>query len=617
MVYLAIALALLIISGAGQLRLLAEIGQVFGGFFWTIDSDGHVIIVFPSPQLSAFGAFQNSLTSTDYVVAANGQKGPVALALLYQHAAASEPIRYMLQQEHQRVNFTLPATTFTWEMWWQFYGLALVAGLSWLVVGGILLVTAPGWVGAVEGLTLLPPATLLLLISHWGNVQQPDPTDPVIQLLWVPAFALLGAAFIHLSLTYRPQAISTPRTPRFMLDGLPYVPLIALVVFEWSCYLIFGQVPTRPNELLSLSYGVFGGSVSLCIGLISLLHVIRLLPGAPIPLHIRRRLADLLTLWIGGVGLGFCLGVLPILLTGKTLLPLYIYYFLAAVYPLLLLYAIRSLRLIDRLQLSLEGREQALHEQEKTSEELRQANKELQRATSLLLHADAHLRALLSQRIHDQPKQQAVRIRSFLGQWQHKLEVEAEGDPAGKVLAQPMVDALVKVRKLSEELENDLRGLQLLVEDAYQRRSLGLRLHLEKLICEDLPALHAESLLKVQADLWALDGLGHDLEESEQGMKIAEAISYTVTQALLNVYNHAGASCSLVRAVVMNGLLEVYITDDGHGFDASAVSPEKTSLFKAELKAREAGGTLVIRSIPCPQDQHGTTVLLRVPLPQR
>src|SRR5579864_1428239 len=171
-VYLAIALALLIISGTGQLRLLAEIGQVFGGFFWTIDSDGQVIIVFPSSQLSAFGAFQNSLTSTDYIVAANGQKGPVALAHLYQQAYAGEAIRYTLQQGNQAVDFILPTTMFTWDMWWQNYGLAFIAGLCWLVVGFVLLVTAPEWVGAVEGLTLLPPAMLLLLISHWGNVQQ-------------------------------------------------------------------------------------------------------------------------------------------------------------------------------------------------------------------------------------------------------------------------------------------------------------------------------------------------------------------------------------------------------------------------------------------------------------
>ena len=613
--YLAIALALLIIGGAGQLRLLAEIGHVFGGFFWAIDTDGQVVLVSTPPQLSAFGASLSSLTNRDYIIAANGRKGPAALSQVYQHARPGDPITYTVQHGNKLVDFVLPATTFTADLWWQNYGLAFIAGISWLLVGVILLATAPGWVGAVEGLTLLPPAMFFLLSSHWGNVQQPYPADLVVQLLWIPSFALLGAAFIHLSLTYRPEAIRPPRTPRFMLDGLPYVPLIALVAFEWSAYLIFHQAPMRPNALIALGYGGFGGAVSLCIGSISLVRVSGLLPGTYIPAHIRRSLADLLTLWIGGAGLGFCLGMLPILLTGKTLLPLPIFYILTIVYPLLLLYAIRSLRLMDRLQMSLEQHETALSEQQKTTEALRQTNKELQRATSLLLHADAHLRANLSQRIHDQPKQQALRIRSLLGHWQHKLKVEAEHDPAGRVSAQPIIEALGKVRKISEELEGDLGGLQLLVEDAYQRRSLGLKLHLEKLIREDLPALHPESSLKVQSDLRALDVLDHDWEQSAQEIKIAEAISYTVTQALLNVYNHAGASFATVHTIRLNNSLEVHITDDGRGFDPSAISPEKTSLLKAQLKAHEAGGILVIQAVPRPQVQHGTNVMLRVPLP--
>jgi signal transduction histidine kinase len=122
-------------------------------------------------------------------------------------------------------------------------------------------------------------------------------------------------------------------------------------------------------------------------------------------------------------------------------------------------------------------------------------------------------------------------------------------------------------------------------------------------------------LLKVQPDLWALDELSQDLEQTAQGEKIAEAISYTVTQALLNVYNHAAASYATVRTVWADGYLSVFVIDDGRGFDKSAVSPEKTSLFKAELKAREAGGTLTIRSIPRSQAQHGTTVILRLPFP--
>ena len=613
--YVVVACFLLLLSAIGHVHILSQVGQTFGGFFWGIDTDRQVEIVSVPPQLPPLEASPGSLTGTDHIVSVNG-RDISALSDVYQHARPNQVITYVVQQNGQMVRFTRPVVAFTWEMWLQNYGLALFAGISWLLVGGILLATAKEWTGAVEGITLLPPAMLFLLYSQWGNVQRAYQPDAVFQLLWAPAFALLGAAFIHLSLTYRPEALSMHRKPSIRIDSLPYLPLIALVAYDVSSYLIRGSVPTRLQFIMALGYAVLGGVLSLIIGVGSLLRISRLLPGTSIPANVRRRLGDLLTLWIGGVGLGFCLGILPILLTGKPLLPLEIFYVLATVYPLILWYAIRSLRLIERLEMTLAQREEALLVQQKTEVELRRANMELQRATSLLLHADAHLRSLLSQRIHDQPKQQALRIRSLLGHWQHKLKVEAEREPYARHLVQPVIEALGKVRKISEELEGDLRGLQLLVEDAYQRRSLGLKLHLEKLIREDLPALHPESLLKVQSDLWALDELSQDLEQTAEGEKIAEAISYTVTQALLNVYNHAGANYATVRTARSNDFLEVYIIDDGRGFETSAVSPEKTSLFKAQLKAREAGGTLTIRSITRPQAQHGTTVILRLPFPE-
>ncbi len=613
--YLVIALALLIISGAGHARLLSQVGQTFGGFFWAIDTDRQVVVVSTPPELPSFAVSPGSLFSLDHIVGVNG-KSASALSDVYQHAKPGDPITYTVQQNNGKLTtITRAAATFTLNMWFENYGLPLIAGISWLLVGFILLARARDWTGAVEGMTLLPPAMLFLLYSHWGNVQQAYPADLIFQFLWIPAFALLGAAFIHLSLTYRPGAMRKPRSPRLAVDALPYLPLIALLAFDIFSYLFKGSVPSRLQFIFSLSYAVLGGLLSIVIGITSLLRISGLLPGASVPANLHRRLGDLLTLWIGGVGLGFCLGILPILLTGKPLLPLQIFYVLATVYPLILLYAQHSLRMIDRLQNAIEQREHALLEQQKLTEELRQANNELQQATSLLLHADAHLRSVLSQRIHDQPKQQALRIRSLLGHWQHKLKVEAEHNPSIKHFMQPIIEALGKVRKISEELEGDLRGLQLLVEDAYQRRNLGLKLHLVKLIREDLPGLYPESPLKVQPDLWALDALSPDLEQTEAGEKFAEAISYTVTQALLNVYNHAGASFATVRTVRINGYLEVYITDDGRGFDKSAISPEKTSLFKAQLKVREAGGTLTISSVPRPQPQHGTTIILRLPFP--
>jgi signal transduction histidine kinase len=625
--YLLLALCLLALSVLGHQRLLNEVGKTFGGFFWAVDTDsgGYVVVTSTPLQLPPFDVKADSLTTTTQIIAINHSQGAASFPKVYQKTAADVSVTYTIRRNgHPPTSIKRPTATFTLDMWWQNYGLSLLAGISWLVVGAIVLMTATEWTGAVEGLTLLPPAMLLLLYSHWGNVQNAYRPDLVFQLLWVPSFALLGAAFIHLSLTYRPSLLHTARTPRMTIDVLPYLPLLALLAYEWSSYLLFGHISTRFNLLLSLGYAAIGGLISLGIGLTSLIQIGRLLPRrylqkqattqTLIPSRVRQRIGDLLTLWIGGVGLGFCLGVLPILLLGQTLLPLPMFYIVAGIYPLLLLYAIRSLRLMDQLHITLEQREEALSEQQRTATELRRSNNELEQATSLLLHADAHLRSILSQRIHDQPKQQALRIRSLLGHWQHKLRVEAEREPDGKVGVQPIIEALGKVRKISEELEGDLRGIQLLVEDVYQRRSLGLKLHLEKLIREDLPGLHPESALKVQADLWALDVLNRSLEESDEGEKIAEAISYTVTQALLNIYNHAGATYATVRTIDTGSDLEVYIGDDGRGFDPEHISPTKTSLFKAKLKAREAGGSVSIKSVLRPQPGHGTIVVLSLPL---
>src|SRR5690349_3304023 len=80
-VYLAVALALLALSGAGHMRLLEEVGNTFGGFFWAIDTDGEIVVV-SVPQLMpvAVPLSANSLTGTDSIIAVNG-KNPTALTL--------------------------------------------------------------------------------------------------------------------------------------------------------------------------------------------------------------------------------------------------------------------------------------------------------------------------------------------------------------------------------------------------------------------------------------------------------------------------------------------------------------------------------------------------------
>lgn len=610
--YLLLSVALLAISLPGQVRLLNEIGHTFGGFIWGLDADRQVVVVSTVAGEPAFAGEPSSLSTDEIIIGVNGQS-PLNMPAIYQQAHAGELIRYTLLVNGASQTVQYPATVFSGEMWLQNYGLALLAGICWLLVGGFLLATARNWTGAVEGLTLLPAAILFLLDSHWGNIQSAAALDPFVQLLWFPAFALLGAAFIHLSLNYVPDHLGVERWPTAKIDLWPYLPVVVLEIGNLAVFFIHSTISTRLTVVLNSGYGVLGGATSLVIVLVSLMRIG--LRRANAGAAARRQLGDLLCLWLGGVGLGFCLGILPVLLVGKTLLPLPLFFLLGTIYPLILLYGVRSLRLIEALQTSMAHTREAMQQQQRTAEDLQRTNDELHHATLLLLHADAHLRSLLSERIHDQPRQQALRIRSLLGHWQHKLQVEVEHDLALQSFAQPVIEALGRVRKISEELEGDLRGLQLLVEDTYQRRSLGLKLHLEKLVREDLPALHPESPLRVQADLWALDTPDQNLEQTPEGERFAEAVSYAVTQALLNVYNHAGAAFAAVRTVQNNGQLEVFIVDDGRGFAVEKISPEKTSLFKADLKVREAGGTLQIRSIQRPQPQHGTSVILKLPFP--
>lgn len=610
--YMLISAGLLALGMLGQLRLLHEVGRTFGGFAWELNTDGQVVLILPLAGQPPFAGESPSLLTDATITQVNGQS-PIALPSIYQRVRPGQLLTYTLQVNGHPQTMRSPAATFTPDLWLQNYGLALIAGLCWLLVGAILLSTARAWTGAVEGLTLLPVAALFLLSSHRGNIQTAYPLDAVLQLLWFPCFALPGAAFVHLSLIYRPEMVGVARSPALRQDGLPYLPLIALQAFLIGLYFLRGGVPTRLEVGMCLGYSALGSSVSLIVGIYSLLRIFQ--GRAASRCASDRQLGDLLILWIGGLGLGLGLGILPLLFSGALLLPLPIFCLLCAIYPLVLLYVVRSLRLIEQLQASVAHVEEAMRQQQRSVEDFQRANTELQRATSLLLYADAHLRSLLSERIHDQPGQQALRIRSLLGHWQHKLKVEVEHDFSLAGFAQPVIEALGKVRKISEELEDDLRGLQLLVEDAYQRRSLGLKLHLEKLVREDLPVLHPESPLKIQADLWALDALSPDLEQTAEGERFAEAVSYTITQALLNVYTHAGATFATVRTTRHNGDLEVVIIDDGRGFDITGISPEKTSLFKAELKVREAGGTLLLRSLPRPQAQHGTTVMLKLPFP--
>jgi hypothetical protein len=128
MLYLLVSLLLLAISLSGQLRLLNEIGHTFGGFIWGLDADGQVVVASTLSGQPAFAGAPSSLATSETIVRVNGQN-PSAMSAIYQHARPGQLISYTLAGNGQSRVVQYPAETFTFDMWLQNYGLAMIAGL--------------------------------------------------------------------------------------------------------------------------------------------------------------------------------------------------------------------------------------------------------------------------------------------------------------------------------------------------------------------------------------------------------------------------------------------------------------------------------------------------------
>src|SRR5436305_1739014 len=110
--YLVVAVALLVISAIGHVRLLSQVGQKFGGFFWAIDTDKQVVVVSTTPQLAPFEVPVSSLTSTYQIIEVNGKSVSSLRDNIYKDADFKHPITYTIEHNSQHMAITLPVQTF-------------------------------------------------------------------------------------------------------------------------------------------------------------------------------------------------------------------------------------------------------------------------------------------------------------------------------------------------------------------------------------------------------------------------------------------------------------------------------------------------------------------------
>lgn len=84
-------------------------------------------------------------------------------------------------------------------------------------------------------------------------------------------------------------------------------------------------------------------------------------------------------------------------------------------------------------------------------------------------------------------------------------------------------------------------------------------------------------------------------------------IYLVVKEALHNVVKHAQANMVKLK-IIVNHHLEIFIQDDGVGFDRKNIRPFSNGLMNMEKRMNEIGGTLAIET------HDGTTIYIAAPL---
>jgi signal transduction histidine kinase len=220
--------------------------------------------------------------------------------------------------------------------------------------------------------------------------------------------------------------------------------------------------------------------------------------------------------------------------------------------------------------------------------ELGEANRQLQRLTSLVINAQEEERRRISRELHDDT-------------------------------AQALTSVLVRMRLLARQAvtEHVRDGLLELLDlttgalDSVRRLAIDLR----PSTLDDLglvPAL--ESYAREFGDRWGITVRVHAHVEGERLPRNRELMVYRIIQeALTNVAKHAGATSVEIGLRKEGGQLVATVRDNGRGFDVERTLASRErglGLFGMQERAQLAGGYLDLRSEP----GSGTTMTLVTPL---
>jgi signal transduction histidine kinase len=214
--------------------------------------------------------------------------------------------------------------------------------------------------------------------------------------------------------------------------------------------------------------------------------------------------------------------------------------------------------------------------------ELQATVDDLRASRRRLVQAQDHERQRIERNLHDGAQQQLVAVSMQLSM------LEAAED-------------LGEVRQISGELRS---GLRMALDDL---RALARGIYPPLLADQGLGAA-----LRAQASRASVPVLIESADIGRYPRDVEAAVYFCVLEALQNVAKYAGASAAMVTISCDGGDLEFSVTDDGAGFDTTAVS-YGTGLQGMADRLAAMGGRLCVSSAP----GLGTTVTGSLPATHR
>ncbi len=561
LLFLLIAILTLSVTALGIVRMSREIGKPFGGFLWALGDRDRPFVMPDAPYY--WPGFAAGLRPMDTILTVDG-RSPSPLARIY-NEKLGQTVVYEIQRGGQRLTIQGPVVSFTRQMFFEAYGPRLLSGLVALVVAGLLFRGTPGPALMLVSFILLVIGALLLnhvngprVHSNW---QSPLPSA----LLWAYGYPFLGAMLWHLSLTF-PQ----PRDVLRRHSTLTYAILYGLALVVGTAYFVSIWPPfglrhiegwTSPAFLGSLASG---GAATIVSGLWAYIA-----PPVGKGNPDRAQIRTLAVAWVLAVLLYAYIGIGRALLTAPWATVLMnIADSTAVLFPLLLLYGVRSMELMEQLQ------HQVVRAQ-RMADELG----ELRGIRERTLHevADA---------LHDTVVADVRGLQLWLSGMRRRYS--HRGTSSG-VSMDPGELAF-----LEGTLEKIYRDARRIMEGAkpVDFAEEGLLKPLERSLAH---FRQANPGLEVCLEIGPYD--------EEYPTVIKEEIYWIVQTALANSRDHAGARRIVVRLSKEENRLRVIVRDDGAGFDIARAFQEGTTekrrrlgLRNMQMRAARIGAELTIES---------------------